>query len=471
MTNTITTVAGAVELGRVRILPLSTIRPSPENAKLYRPILPEDPATQALTDSIRKNGIKEPLVITEDMYILSGHRRHVAAGLAGLTVVPCRIEPIWRDGDPDGFTELLATYNVQRVKTIEEQVREEIVFADPEVAYQSLIEHRAEKAKVRVAALAMGGWRRRAEITEAKRPLLNAVIRIINARREFWPLSDRQIHYALLNDPPLIHGSKPGSRYRNDVASYKAAVELLTRARLDGSIPMGCIADPTRPVTIWGVHSDAGAYVRKTLDGLFRGYWRNLMQSQPCHIEIIGEKLTVQSILRPVAMKYRIPLTIGRGYASLPARAGVAERFRKSGKDRLVLLLVSDFDPDGEQIAESFARSLRDDFDIYDIHPVRVALTAQQVERYDLPPGLKAKSGSSRFKGFVDRHGDDVWELEALEPAALQQELTNAIDAVLDRQAFNAELEAEKHDAAELAVYRVRVLAALGQDGEGTRHA
>jgi len=35
------------------------------------------------------------------------------------------------------------------------------------------------------------------------------------------------------------------------------------------------------------------------------------------------------------------------------------------------VLIVSDFDPDGEEIAQSFARSLRDDFSISTIKPVK----------------------------------------------------------------------------------------------------
>ena len=64
------------------------ILPSPENAELYRPVTPDDPETIRLADSIRAEGVKEPLVITQDNYILSGHRRHVAARMAGLDKVP-----------------------------------------------------------------------------------------------------------------------------------------------------------------------------------------------------------------------------------------------------------------------------------------------------------------------------------------------------------------------------------------------
>lgn len=51
-------------------------------------------------------------------------------------------------------------------------------------------------------------------------------------------------------------------------------------------------------------------------------------------------------------------------YASLDPRAAMARRFKASGKERLILLVVSDADPEGMDIAESFGRSMRDDFGI-----------------------------------------------------------------------------------------------------------
>ena len=51
--------------------PLWEIWPSPENEQLYRAVLPDDPATVALADSIRQHGVREPLVITLDGWILS----------------------------------------------------------------------------------------------------------------------------------------------------------------------------------------------------------------------------------------------------------------------------------------------------------------------------------------------------------------------------------------------------------------
>src|SRR6266516_2809358 len=102
---------------------LGDIYPSAENAELYRPVTPDDPETIALADSIKEHGIREPIVISEDFYILSGHRRHVAARMAGLEKVPCRVERgVWHDGPKaDGtFLKRLREYNRQRIKNRDE---------------------------------------------------------------------------------------------------------------------------------------------------------------------------------------------------------------------------------------------------------------------------------------------------------------------------------------------------------------
>ena len=216
--------ASGRELGHDRISerPIDQIRPSPENAKLYRPVDRNDPDVKALAKSIREHGLQEPLVVTRDGWIISGHRRHVAARLAGLKTVPCRVHPIRREGDRDQFVKLLREFNRQRVKSFDEKLREEVVSVNPEEAYRSLIAHRDEMAAVEVDELFIRERKRRPKISAAKVPFLEAVKRVIESQRRFWPLSDRRIHYALLNDPPLIHASKPKSTYANTKRSYKS---------------------------------------------------------------------------------------------------------------------------------------------------------------------------------------------------------------------------------------------------------
>ncbi len=83
---------------------------------------------------------------------------------------------------------------------------------------------------------------------------------------------------------------------------------------------------------------------------------------------------------------------------------------------------------------------------------------------------MKAKESSSRRDRFVERHGDDVFELEAVPPAELQSIREQAIDSVLDIEAYNREIEAEKHDAAHLDGVRRAVQQQLvGMDFGGAR--
>jgi hypothetical protein len=438
--------------GLVR-LSIDSVRPAPENELIYRPVSQKDPDVRELTRSIAKHGVKEPLVVSRDGFILSGHRRHAAARAAGIHQVPCRIEDIYHD-DPR-FVEFLREYNRQRVKSFDEVVREQVVSVDPGEAYKSLIEHRMATSRVSADFLVLDGPRKRKAISTGKRQFLIAARGIVRARRNYWPLFDRSIHYDLLNDPPLRHTKKPDSRYENTRTCYKDVCDLLTRARLAGLIPFAAIEDPTRTVCSWDLHRSVSGFIGDQLDGFLNGYWRDLQQSQPNHIEIVGEKNTIEGSVRPVSARFCIPYTLGRGYCSLDPRRQMHERYKAIGKERLIILIMSDFDPDGEEIAASFARSMRDDFGVTRVDAKKVCLTYEQVLERDLPQTFDIKKTSPRYKKFAARYGDRAHELEALPPEERSRLLTAAIDEVIETEAFNRELDAERQDATRLEALRI----------------
>jgi hypothetical protein len=472
--------------GYVRFLRIGAVKPSPENDDLYKPVDPTDPGILELKDSIVELGFKGSIIASKDGYILSGHRRHVAADLAGLKKIPVTIENIKRELKGrkinPRFVKRLEMYNRQRVKSLDEQLRESVIKADPRDAHRVLSEYRERRADEFLpntdTTVQLRGFKGRAKISDAKLPFVNAVIRILNEMRDYWPLSDRQIHYALLNDPPLRHASKPKSRYNNRPENrknrslnknngkhcYKDLCDLLLRMRLEGSIPFDCIDDETRPVTVTACFPHAGLFLEKETDGLLKLYYRDLMQSQPHHIEIMYEKLTGYGFIKSVALKHCIPLTVGRGFSSLPPRHKIAERFRKSGKDSLIILAMSDLDPDGDEIAHSFARSMRDDFSIKKVELIKVALTMDQARERELPVSDldRAKAGSTNYPKYVERYGtDNVWELEALSPAVQRQLLEDAIDSVIDVDAYNHEVAQEEEESVFLDTVRQRALLAI----------
>jgi hypothetical protein len=414
---------------------------------------------------MRQHGVLQALVITRDGFILSGHRRYCAATVAGLETVPVVVEDITRD-DP-AFPRLLVMHNQQRQKNVAELLAEQVVQRSGDEAHRELVQYRVERRRKAISGaccMDVATVRRRATISSGKQPMLDAVAAVLNELHEFWPLSLRTIHYNLLNDPPLRHASKPGSRYRNNRQCYQDLSKLCTRARLKGYLPFEAISDETRPVQSWNIHRDAGQFIREKVGRFLRGYWRDLMQSQPNHIEVIGEKNTLLPIIEPVCQDYTIPLTIGRGFCSLPPRKQIYDRWKQSRKHDLVLIVLSDHDPDGEMIADSLIGYMRDDFRIPPdrIHPVRAALTAQQCQRYEIPSDVEAKPSSTNFQRFVKEHGTSACELEAVPPKQLQQMLRDAIESVLDLDAFKAEQDQERADALEIDTARATAMAALG---------
>jgi excisionase family DNA binding protein len=449
---------------KVSYVRLSDIKPSPENDQLYRPVDPDDPGIIELARSIMLHGIREPIVVTEDNRILSGHRRYAACQRLGMELVPVRVEPIRREDDIDGFVVLLREYNRQREKSFDEKLREELLDVNPEEAYREVVDFREKSDHLDTEAFEIIGKVHRKRISSPLMPFLHAVESVVDDLRPFWPVSVRQIHYGLLNAPPLTHSSKPGSAYSNTPAAYKKLVDLVTRARLDGTIPFAAIEDETRPVTVWDVFPSTQPFVQKQVNGLMKGYYRDLQISQPDHVELVIEKNTLSSILKPVAGEFCIPMTSGRGFCSLKPRYDIAQRFQRSGKNRLVLVIVSDFDPDGEEISQSLARSMRDDFGIENIYPIKAALTRDQTQSLNLPKGLKAKPKSKNYDKFCEaNNGDDCWEVESLSPLQLQELVRDAIEGIIDIDLLNQEIAQEKRDAQHLFAVRNTITKSLGK--------
>src|SRR4029077_139044 len=98
-------------------------------------------------------------------------------------------------------------YNRQRVKSRDEILREQVTDVNPDTEYRALTAYRKRKAKIKSQPIEIEQSRVRCEITEAKMPFLGAIQRVITDLEEFLPLTVRQIHYQLLNDPPLVHAS------------------------------------------------------------------------------------------------------------------------------------------------------------------------------------------------------------------------------------------------------------------------
>jgi hypothetical protein len=309
----------------------------------------------------------------------------------------------------------------------------------------------------------------RKAISPAKTPMLEAVKYVLTTvLGPYLPVSLRKIHYELLNLPVLRHANKPDSQYRNTKNDYKDLSDLVTRARLAGHIPWAWLEDETRPCTLWNTWATPQAFVQAQLDRFLTGYWRDLLQSQPHHVEILCEKNTVHQIILSVVAAYCLPLTSGRGFSDVGHYYDLFQRYQASQKDRLILLLVTDFDPEGEEIVQVAGRTMQRDFGVERLDVYKVTLTHAQVQALPLPPALDAKTTSSNYRKFVRKYGTNVHELEALAPPVQRALLREVIEQVLDMTAFAAEQAREEADTAALAALRTRVVDRIQTD-LGTR--
>ena len=108
--------------------PVSAIQEAADNDLLYDRfgIANRDDADLAI--SIREVGIQEPLTLSADSILLSGHRRLAAAKYLGLKTVPVRVldDVVFNALSKAERLEVLRRHNQQREKSPGERIREKL---------------------------------------------------------------------------------------------------------------------------------------------------------------------------------------------------------------------------------------------------------------------------------------------------------------------------------------------------------
>ncbi len=79
----------------------------------------------------------------------------------------------------------------------------------------------------------------------------------------------------------------------------------------------------------------------------------------------------------------------------------------------------------------------------------RIALNRDQVERYQPPPN-PAKVTDSRFEGYRREHGEESWELDALEPQVLDRLIEGHLEAEKDEEEWAISVAREEANQAAL---------------------
>jgi hypothetical protein len=444
------------------------IKPSPENIELYGDIdFNSDPALPMLKRSIAVKGLGEPLILTRDNFILSGHRRFHIVSILGWRTVPCRFVDIWRSKAKD-FHRLLAEFNPQRVKSVASILAEDFLLGKKsQQRVKSWAEYEKATSSEIVATMAVAGAKSAEAVGERRAEFLAAAKKVVFELEEYWPLSVRQIHYGLLNDPPLTQTTSERNerwRYRNDLACYGKLSDLLTLARYQSEIPWHAIADLTRETREFSGSRNLSEFIQAEARTFLNDYKRQRLEGQPHHVEVLLEKNTLLPLVQDICENFHIPFTPLRGYGGPSVWREIEMRWRKkldakpNAKCRLVI--ISDHDPEGLNLADDAIRSLRDKHHVK-VEAIRAGVTWQQIQKFRLPPN-PAKESSARYAEYVKRTGTNkTWECESLKPEVLRRALHDSILSVLDVKQLAAVEKLERDEQAQLERIRERIRPAL----------
>ncbi len=267
--------------------------------------------------------------------------------------------------------------------------------------------------------------------------VLAQVDEVLRAYRTQLPLTVRQIFYRLV----------AAFDFPKTEQAYERLGNYLVRARRARMIPFRYIRDDSASVRDH-LHFDGEEDFYGYVHRLGRGYTQDKLARQGVSIRVHCEAEGMMPQLHSTLEAYSIPVYSCSGFDSLTARRELAmwchDTYVYRGKDPVVFHL-GDYDPDGESIFDSLVEDVRG-FLRVDAPRVakvalfkRVALTARQVNDYELPTAPPKKT-SSRTKRWT---GSATCQLEALPPDVLRRELIEYVEMFVDDETLQEDRKAE----------------------------
>ncbi len=259
---------------------------------------------------------------------------------------------------------------------------------------------------------------------------------------EHNPMTLRQVYYQLVSRQVI----------KNSKSQYQTVSNALKDARKEGIIPWGWMEDRLRRPRRVGMWDGLADFAETAT----RAYRRDVWAEQSGYVECWLEKDALSGVFEDVLKLYGVTLNVGRGYDGWDSIHNAAERMGSG--EGMAVLYFGDLDPSGEDIA----RSLRERLAFLGCKPeiIKCALTAEDVERYNLPSDF-AKRTDTRAAGFIAKHGDMSVELDALPFDVLRARIVAEVEKRMDLDALARMRHLENAERESLAA----VLAGMSKAG------
>lgn len=242
---------------------------------------------------------------------------------------------------------------------------------------------------------------------------------------EDHPATVRQVFYRLVAAGVI---AKTEAEYGGTVS------RLLVTMRQEGRIPFDWISDNTR----WMRKGQSFSGMREALRLTAQTYRRALWNDQHVYVELWIEKDALAGVLMEETNPWDVPLMVSRGMSSITYLYNAAQAMADQQKPCYVYLFT-DYDRSGFGIARQIEKRLREFAPDADIHVERLAVTPEQIERWQLPTRpAKAKDEEHGWTG-----GGCV-DLDAIPSHLLRQLAREAIEQHIDPEAFEVTRIAEE---------------------------
>jgi hypothetical protein len=247
-----------------------------------------------------------------------------------------------------------------------------------------------------------------------------AIYDVANAEK---PCTIRGVFYRVMS-MGLVPKSEPG---------YRQVQNRILLMRRRGALPYGWISDGTR----WRIKPETWSGVDAALTQTASFYRRALWDNQDVHLEIWSEKDAIRSVIEEVTYEFDVPLMVARGFASESFLWNTAQAVIADNK-YTVIYQLGDHDPSGVDSWRDIQTKLRGFAQGIEFGFERIAVTPEQIDRYQLPTRPTKKS-DSRAAGF---DGESV-EVDAMPSPVLRSLVRDAIESWIDPEALRITKVAE----------------------------
>ncbi|MGK2884396.1 MAG: hypothetical protein ACSLE8_06405 [Rhodococcus sp. (in: high G+C Gram-positive bacteria)] len=258
---------------------------------------------------------------------------------------------------------------------------------------------------------------------------------IATYQQQGYMLTVRQLYYQLVARALIP----------NTEQSYKRVASVINDGRMAGLIDWDAIEDRTRDVVVRSRWTSGESIVRAVADQYHMDMW----EGQQHRLFVIVEKEALAGVMQGVCNRYDVPLLAARGYPSVTVvRDLVLQHLVPAIRNDQspIILHLGDHDPSGIDMT----RDLQDRIEIFlenegiNHQLKRIALNMHQITETGAPPN-PAKTTDSRFAEYLKKYGHESWELDALEPAYLDELVKINIEQHIDWGAWNDRKEEIEH--------------------------